>query len=99
MAYWVLTCHGKNGRKGALRLFLHGAEDLPELPQGGLNGIPGFLSLLVGVSADRRMAFALLTFDSTGIGKDGKRFPRPGRVSLPKTSSVLISLTLRVPGQ
>ena len=38
-------------------------------------------TLRVGVSADRRMAFALITFDSTGIGEDGKRFPRPGRVT------------------
>ena len=38
-------------------------------------------TLRVGVSADRRMAFALLTFDSTGIAKDGKRYPRPGRVT------------------
>ena len=39
-------------------------------------------ALRVGVSADRQSAFALLTFDSTGIAEDGTKFPRPGRVTV-----------------
>ena len=39
-------------------------------------------SLRVGVSGDRQLAFALLTFDSTGIAEDGARFLRPGRVTV-----------------
>ncbi|MCZ6728931.1 MAG: nuclear transport factor 2 family protein [SAR324 cluster bacterium] len=39
-------------------------------------------ALRVGVSGDGRSAFALLTFDSTGIAQDGAKFPRPGRVTV-----------------
>ncbi len=39
-------------------------------------------ALRVGISGDGRSAFALLTFDSTGIAEDGAKFPRPGRVTV-----------------
>lgn len=39
-------------------------------------------ALRVGLSGDGRSAFALLTFDSTGIAGDGAKFPRPGRVTV-----------------
>ena len=39
-------------------------------------------SLRAGVSGDRRLAFAVLTFSSTGLDAQGGRFPRPGRVTV-----------------
>jgi ketosteroid isomerase-like protein len=38
--------------------------------------------LKLGVSGDRRLAYALVAFDSEGIAEDGSRFPRPGRATL-----------------
>lgn len=39
-------------------------------------------TLKVAISPDRRMAIGIITFSSTGLTEDGRRFDRPGRATV-----------------